>query len=100
MREDVFQYDIVTNVNLGKLLPKKWGINLPFNYGVGEETITPKFHWFYQDIQLDQLLDIPTNDAVERANIENRAIDYTKRTSLNFIGVRKEKNPEKKITFL
>lgn len=97
-REDVFQYDIVTNVNLGKLLPKKWGINLPFNYGVGEETITPKFDPFYQDIQLDQLLDI-TNDAVERANIENRAIDYTKRTSLNFIGVRKEKNPEKKSHF-
>ncbi|MFD2908973.1 cell surface protein SprA [Flavobacterium ardleyense] len=97
-REDVFQYDIVTNVNLGKLLPKKWGINLPFNYGVGEETITPKFDPFYQDIQLDQLLDI-TNDAAERANIENRAIDYTKRTSLNFIGVRKERNPEKKSNF-
>ena len=97
-REDVFQYDIVTNVSLGKLLPKKWGINLPFNYGVGEETITPKFDPFYQDIQLNQLLAI-TNDAAERANIENRAIDYTKRTSLNFIGVRKERNPEKKSNF-
>ena len=40
-----------------------------------------------------------TNDATERANIENRAIDYTKRTSLNFIGVRKERNPEKKANF-
>jgi len=97
-REDVFQYDIVTNVNLGKLLPKKWGITLPFNYAVGEETITPKFDPFYQDIELDQLLDI-TDDATERANIENRAIDYTKRTSVNFIGVRKEKNPEKKSHF-
>jgi cell surface protein SprA len=97
-REDVFQYDIVTNVNLGKLLPKKWGVNLPFNYGVGEETITPKFDPFYQDIELDQLLDV-TSDAAERANIQNRAIDYTKRTSINFIGVRKEKNPEKKTHF-
>jgi cell surface protein SprA len=97
-REDVFQYDIVTNVNLGKLLPKKWGVNLPFNYGVGEETITPQFDPFYQDIELNQLLDV-TNDASERANIENRAIDYTKRTSINFIGVRKEKNPEKKSHF-
>lgn len=97
-REDVFQYDIVTNLNLGKLLPKKWGITLPFNYAVGEETITPKFDPFYQDIELDKLLDI-TDDASERANIENRAIDYTKRTSINFIGVRKEKNPEKKSHF-
>lgn len=97
-REDVFQYDIVTNLNLGKLLPKKWGINLPFNYAVGEETITPKFDPFYQDIQLNQLLAI-TDDAAERNNIENRAVDYTKRTSVNFIGVRKNKNPEKKPNF-
>ena len=97
-REDVFQYDVVTNVNLGKLLPKKWGVNLPFNYAVGEETITPKYDPFYQDIELNQLLDI-TTDAAERANIENRAIDYTKRTSINFIGVKKEKNPEKKTHF-
>ena len=39
-REDVQQYNIVTNVGLGKLLPKKWGVNLPFNYAVGEEIIT------------------------------------------------------------
>lgn len=97
-REDVFQYDIVTNVNLGKLLPKKWGINLPFNYAVGEETITPKFDPFYQDIELNQLLDI-TSDPTQRDNIEQRAIDYTKRTSINLIGVKKEKDPEKKKHF-
>ncbi len=97
-REDVFQYDIVTNVNLGKLLPKKWGINLPFNYAVGEETITPKFDPFYQDIELNQLLDL-TSNPTQRENIEQRAIDYTKRTSINLIGVKKEKNPEKKKHF-
>ena len=97
-REDVFQYDVVTNVNLGKLLPKKWGINLPFNYGVGEETITPKYDPFYQDIELQQLLDL-TTDPNDRSNFENRAIDYTKRTSINLIGVKKEKNPEKKTHF-
>ncbi|MFN7045554.1 MAG: cell surface protein SprA [Flavobacterium sp.] len=97
-REDVFQYDIVTNINLGKLLPKKWGINVPFNYGIGEETITPKYDPFYQDIELQQLLDL-TTDSAERSNIENRAIDYTKRTSINLIGVKKEKNQEKKPHF-
>jgi cell surface protein SprA len=97
-REDVFQYDIVTNINLGKLLPKRWGINLPFNYGVGEQTITPKYDPFYQDIELQQLLDLTTNPT-DRSNIENRAIDYTKRTSINLIGVKKEKNPEKKPHF-
>jgi cell surface protein SprA len=94
-REDIQQYNIVTNLNLGKLFPKKWGVNLPFNYGVGEEIITPEYDPFNQDIRLNQLLD-NTTDAARKANIRNRAIDYTKRTSINFIGVRKEKNPEKK----
>ena len=35
-REDIQQFNIVTNLNLGKLLPAKWGINLPFNYAIGE----------------------------------------------------------------
>jgi cell surface protein SprA len=94
-REDVKQYDIVTNFNLGKLLPNKWGINLPFNYAIGEEVITPQFDPFFQDIELKQLLDL-TTDENERAQIQNRAEEYTKRESINFIGVRKDRTPEQK----
>ncbi|SHF90207.1 protein involved in gliding motility SprA [Flavobacterium micromati] len=94
-REDVRQYNIVTNINLGKLLPPKWGINLPFNYAIGEEIITPEYDPFNQDIKLKQLL-ANTTDQDERDNITNRAIDYTKRKSINFIGVRKERRPEQK----
>ena len=97
-REDVMQYNIVTNFSLGKLLPKKWGINLPFNYSVGEETITPEYDPFNQDIRLDQLLSNTSNQA-ERDNITNRAVDYTKRKSINFIGVKKERLPEQKQHF-
>lgn len=97
-REDIKQYDIVTNVNLGKLLPRKWGINLPFNYGIGEETITPEYDPFNQDIRLDELID-NTSDAAQRENLESRAIDYTKRTSINFIGVKKERAAEQKQHF-
>ena len=89
------QYNLVTNFSLGKLLPKKWGINLPFNYAVGEETITPEYDPFNQDIRLEQLLS-NTSNAAERENIRERAIDYTKRTSINFIGVKKERSPEQK----
>lgn len=94
-REDMQQYNIVTNLNLGKLLPKKWGITLPFNYAVGEEKITPEYDPYTQDIKLDQLLDV-TEDANEKKAIEERAIDYTKRQSINFIGVRKERGAEQK----
>ncbi|OIQ21839.1 MAG: cell surface protein SprA [Flavobacterium sp. MedPE-SWcel] len=97
-REDTKQYDLVTNVNLGKLLPKKWGIVLPFNYGVGEETITPEYDPFYQDVRLDQLID-ETDGEAEKENLRNRAIDYTKRRSINFIGVKKERAPDQKQRF-
>ncbi|WP_425556496.1 cell surface protein SprA [Flavobacterium chungnamense] len=97
-REDILQYNVVTNMSLGKLLPKKWGINLPFNYAIGEEFITPKYDPFNQDIELQQLIDV-TADEAEKRNIKNRAIDYTKRKSINFIGVKKERGEKQKPHF-
>ncbi len=94
-REDTKQFNIVTNINLGKLLPPKWGINLPFNYAIGEEIITPEYDPFNQDIKLKQLLDNTASKA-DKNFLTNRAIDYTKRKSINFIGVRKQRRPEQK----
>ena len=94
-REDLFQYNLVTNLSIGKLLPKKWGINLPFNYAVGEETITPEYDPFNQDIRLQQLIEV-TSSQEEKDNIRNRAIDYTKRRSFNFIGVKRERGEKQK----
>ncbi|OYU82360.1 MAG: cell surface protein SprA [Flavobacterium sp. BFFFF1] len=94
-REDQKQYSIVTNVSLGKLLPKKWGIVLPFNYGVGEEIVKPQYDPYNRDILLDLLLN-ETPSVSQRNNIENRAIEYTKNTSINFIGVKKERGADQK----
>ncbi|MBR9915406.1 MAG: cell surface protein SprA, partial [Algicola sp.] len=94
-REDVEQYDVVTNLNLGQLLPKKWGIQLPFNYAVGEQIITPEYDEFYRDIKLQTQLDNNANqDSILNVN-EN----YTKRKSINFIGVRKNRTTDKKPRF-
>jgi len=94
-REDIQQYNVVTNINLGKFLPKKWGVNVPFNYSIGEEIIKPEYDPFYEDIKLKQVLDDAENEADRKAKL-NRAIDYTKRKSINLIGVRKERPSEKK----
>ncbi|WP_243473115.1 T9SS outer membrane translocon Sov/SprA [Winogradskyella sp. MH6] len=94
-REDVKQYDVVTNVQLGQLLPKEWGIQIPFNYSQSEEIITPQFDEYYRDIELQTQLDNTTNqDSILKVN-EN----YTKRKSINFIGVRKQRTGEKKQRF-
>jgi len=99
--EDTKQYDVVTNFNLGQLFPKKWGIVLPFNYGIGEELITPKYDPEYEDIELQSRLD-NISDAEEKNAVEDQSVDYTKRQSVNFIGVRKNKageNPSKPMPY-
>jgi cell surface protein SprA len=54
---DKKQYDLVSNINVGQLFPKKWGLNIPFNYGQGEELITPEYDQQYRDIKLNSRLD-------------------------------------------
>ncbi len=94
-REDHKQYDITTNVNLGQLLPKKWGVQVPFNYTRGEELITPQFDPEFQDIELQDRLD-GISDAEEKERVERQSTDYTKRQSFNVIGLRKERTGDSK----
>lgn len=92
-REDAVSYDVVTNINVGQLLPKQWGIQLPFNYGISEQIITPEFDPVYDDLKLDDLIAAaPTQEAADE--IREQAEDYTKRTSINLIGVRKDRGEE------
>ncbi|RBP34370.1 protein involved in gliding motility SprA [Oceanihabitans sediminis] len=92
--EDVKQYDVVTNVNVGQLLPKKWGMQIPFNYGQGEESITPKYDKLYEDIELQTRIDAASTTE-EQETIKEQSETYTKRKSINFIGVRKNRTTDK-----
>ena len=94
-REDLKQYDVVTNMNLGQLLPKKWGLEIPFNYGQSEELITPEYDQQYKDLKLQSRLDAATSTE-ERERIKTQSEDYTKRQSINFIGVRKQRTGDAK----
>ncbi len=94
-REDVTQYDITTSLSLGQLFPKKWGLNLPFSYRIEEETVTPQFDPQFEDIELDTRLANAASDE-ERAAIRNQSEDYTKRQSINLIGVRKDRTGDSK----
>jgi len=93
-QEDVMQYDAVSNLNVGKLLPDSWGLEIPLSTSLGEEVKQSKYDAQYQDILLeDTTLDNSPN--------RNDAQDYTKRSSISLINVRKNRNPksDKKIRF-
>jgi cell surface protein SprA len=96
--EDVKQYDVVANVQLGQLLPKKWGLQIPFNYSQSEELITPKFDQFYNDLTLESRINA-AETSEEEDIIRTQSEDYTKRRSINFIGVRKQKTGDSKKRF-
>jgi len=84
--DETKQYDIATTINLGKVFtPKKWGIQLPMSYSIGETFIDPKFDPQYQDVTLADALEQNPNSEFSR--------DYTKRTSISFINVKKNRNP-------
>ncbi len=94
-REDLQQYDVVTNVNAGQLLPQKWGVKIPLNYSRGEELITPKYDQEFLDLELESRLD-DIADPAERDLVREQSESYTKRQSINVIGLRKERVGEKK----
>ena len=97
-REDAISYDVVTNVNIGQLFPKKWGLQLPFNYGISEQLITPEFDPVYDDLKLeDRIAAAETPEDAEA--IRQQAEDYTKGTSINFIGVSKDRGEEAEANF-
>ncbi len=97
-REDAISYDVVTNVEIGQLFPKKWNLQIPFNYGISEQLITPEFDPVYDDLKLDDRIDAAAT-AAEAEQIKEQAEDYTKRTSVNFIGVRKNRGEEAEENF-
>ncbi|MFD2588459.1 cell surface protein SprA [Croceitalea marina] len=97
-REDAMSYDVVTNVNVGQLFPKKWGLQIPFNYGISETLITPEFDPVYDDLKLDDRI-AAAQTQEEAETILEQAEDYTKRTSINLIGVRKNRGEEAEENF-
>lgn len=76
-------YDIVSNVNLGQLLPKDWGVKVPVNYSRSEEFHNPKYDEQYQDVLFKDAVNINPNS--------NESTDHTERTSFSVINVRKDR---------
>ncbi|WP_449421129.1 T9SS outer membrane translocon Sov/SprA [Psychroflexus sediminis] len=95
-RENIKQYDVVTGLNLGQVLPKQWGVKIPVSYSRGEELITPQFDPVYGDLELETLLE-NTADEANRADFQEQAETYTLREGVSLIGLRKDRtNAERK----
>lgn len=93
-REDSQQYDVVTNLNAGHLMPENWGLTVPLSYSRGEELITPEYDPEYLDLKLETLLD-NASSAAQRDELRRRAENYTRRQSISLIGLGKQRTTDK-----
>lgn len=94
-REEVVQYDLSTNLELGKFLPEKTGIKIPFYAQYSNITRTPEFDPYDLDIKLKDKIREET-DQTKRDSIKNVAQDVTQISGFNFTNVRKERRGNKK----
>ena len=90
-RENLIQYDLVSNINLDQLTPKNWGLTIPLSFSSGETLITPEYDPFYEDLKLDNRIQTSKRTS-QRDSIRNQSTDYTRRKSISLIGIRKNSN--------
>ncbi len=93
-RDNFYQYNASTNINVGKLMPKSWGVQLPIFLGYSENVSNPQYDPYDLDVKYkDKLSD--ARDAQQRDSIRKVAQDFTSITSVNASNVRILGNPEK-----
>ncbi len=90
---NTYQYDINSNIELGKFFPAKTGITIPMFIGYNENIIRPKFNPLNPDILLETTL-TTIQDQAERERVRNAAEDFTSRYSINFMNVRKNRTTQ------
>jgi cell surface protein SprA len=90
------QYDVSTNLQLGKFFPEETGIKIPFLAQYSNSIQIPRFEPITRDLELKEVLEqAPTREV--RDSIREQAFTTTEIKSINFNNVRKErKNTERK----
>jgi cell surface protein SprA len=89
-QETTTQFDVATNIELGKFLPEKTGIKIPMHFDYSQIVSNPQYNPLNPDIYLQDDLDTYQKKS-DRDSIKALAQDYTTRKSLNFVNVKKEK---------
>lgn len=87
-RDNYLQYDMATNLDLGKLLPKRVGVTVPVYAGYSQTISNPEYDPYDLDIKLKDKLAL-ARDKEHRDSIRKNAQDFTSITSLNFTNVRR-----------
>lgn len=92
--EQTNQYNITSNLELGKFFPEKSNVTIPFFVGVSKTIINPEYYPKDPDIKLKDVLAMADTKA-ERDSIKKISQDVTSRKSINLTNVRWNKQFKK-----
>lgn len=94
-REAVTQFDISTDVELGKFFPEETGIKIPMHFDYSETHVVPQYNPLDPDIKLKDELDTYDSEA-ERDSLKKITQEFVQRKSINFMNVRKTRTNRNK----
>lgn len=92
-RDDYYQYQGNANLNLGKIMPKNWGVQLPVFIGYNQSTSNPEYDPYDVDITLTDKLNALSGQA--RTEALQAAQDFNSISSFNVNNMRILGNPAK-----
>ena len=91
-QDNYTQYNTSANLSLGKLLPREWGVQLPFFAGYTQSVSNPKYDPNDADILVSYELS-KARSAGARDSIKSATQDFTSIKSFNFSNVKFTGNP-------
>lgn len=86
-KEDIYSYDVSSNLELGKFVPEKVKLSVPMFIGYNETVSNPQYNPLDPDIKFNVALD-NAPDKATRDSIKHIAQNYIRRKSLNFTNVK------------
>jgi cell surface protein SprA len=98
-KEEVYQYDISSNLELGKFFPQKAGIKIPMYVGFSQTIKNPQYNPLDPDIPFEEALNSAKNKR-EQDSIKHIAQDFSQRKSINFTNVQINRGMKEKPSLL
>ncbi|HET8573017.1 MAG TPA: cell surface protein SprA [Edaphocola sp.] len=92
-QDNFYTYDASTNLNLGRLMPSKWGMQLPVYAAYSEVVSNPKYNPYDNDEILSE--QIKSLSPYQQDSLLKAAQDFTSITSFNVTNMRYQGNAEK-----
>ena len=94
-KEDVYQYNISSNFQLGKFFPEKLSVRLPLFFSTSEYFSNPQYNPLDPDVPTEITFENLKNNPTALDSIKKIIQTYTKRRSINFTNVQIGKMPRK-----